>query len=172
MDFLEVYPGEVYRDLVVSELRFFDGEEWFVIDTGATEALKRDNLRWARTCDAGGFMDRQIFADTSVSHYYIMQSLIIRSNGSFVIWKVDERHNSEERMYADGNWQILDDNTLRIFGRMHRLASYDQDSYDPYAGSWSDQGEGLERMTIFSDTLRFGEDWISSSRGIFEDFSF
>lgn len=33
MSFLEVYPGDVYRDLVVSELHFFDGEEWFVIDS-------------------------------------------------------------------------------------------------------------------------------------------
>lgn len=185
MDFLEVYPGEVYKDLVVSELRFFDGEEWFVIDTGGGEARKREILQWARNCDAGAFIDRQLYADSI--RYYItnfrsysdssafhddMQSLVIRSNGSFIIWKLSEQHNSEERMYADGNWQILDDNTIRIFGRLHRLASYDQDSYDPYAGTWSDQDERLDRMTIFSDTLRFGEDWISSSRGIFEDFSF
>jgi len=97
---------------------------------------------------------------------------VIRSNGSFVIYKVDERYDSEERMYADGNWQILDDNTIRIFGRVHRLASYEQDGYDPYAGTWSDQEERLDRMTVFSDTLSFGENWISSSRGMFRDFHF
>ncbi len=172
MDFLEVYPGEVYKDLVVSELRFFDGEEWFVIDTGGGEARKLEILQWARNCDAGTFIDRQIYANFAEDYYYDEQTLVIRSNGSFVIWKEDERYDSRERMYADGNWQILDDNAIRIFGRLHRLASYDQDSYDPYAGTWSDQDERLDRMTIFSDTLKFGEDWISSSRGMFEDFTF
>ncbi len=175
MDFLEIYPGEVYRDLVVSELRFFDGDEWFVMDTGGGEERKLEVLEWARNCDAAVFIDKQISSHTVISEYneYHEQSLVIRSNGTFVIWKnFDIPGGTDERMYADGNWQILDDNTIRIFGRLHRLADYDQDSYDPYAGTWSDQDERLDRMTIFSDTLKFGEDWISSSRGLFEDFAF
>jgi len=172
MDFLEVYPGDVYKDLVISELRFYDGENWFVMDTGGNEDRKLELLQWAGECDAGAFIDRQIFADSSDVFNYDRQSLVIRSNGSFIIWKQDERHDSRERTYADGNWQIINDSTLRIFGRVHRLASYEQDSYDPYAGTWSDQGERLNRMTIFSDTLRFGEGWISSSRGMFEKFTF
>ena len=172
MTFMGVYPGDFYQDLVISELRFFDGDEWFVIATGGDEARKQANLQWAMSCDAGAFMDRQIFADSSLANDYIRQSLVIRSNGSFVIWKVDERDESEERMYADGNWQILDDSHMRIFGRLHRLASYAQDGYDPYAGTWSDQNERLDRMTIFSDTLSFSDSRISSSRGMFEDFDF
>ena len=172
LDFIEIYPGETYMDLVISELHFFDGDEWFVLDSGGSEIRKRDILEWAANCSAGAFIDKQIYADFSEDYRYDEQSIIIRSNGSFVIWKEDGHYDSRERMYADGNWQILDDNTIRIFGRMHRLASYDQDTYDPYAGTWSDQDERLDRMTIFSDTLRFGEDWLSSSRGIFEDFSF
>ena len=172
MDILEIYPGETYRDLVISELRFFDGEEWFIIDSGESEIRKLAILEWAQNTDAGTFIDRQIYSNASKSYYYNRQSIVIRSNGSFVIWKEDERTDSRERMYADGNWQILDENTIRIFGRMHRLASYEQGIYDPYAGTWSDEDERLNRMTIFSDTLRFGEDWLSSSRGIFEDFSF
>lgn len=172
MDILEIYPGETYRDLVISELRFFDGEEWFIIDSGESETRKLAILEWAQNTDAGAFIDKQLYSGKPDSFHYIRQSVVIRSNSSFVIWKEDERNDSRERMYADGNWQILDDNTIRIFGRMHRLASYDQDIYDPYAGTWSDEDERLDRMTIFSDTLRFGEDWLSSSRGIFEDFSF
>ena len=174
MDFLEVYPGEVYNDLVVSEMRFFDGDEWFILDTGNDEVRKMDNLEWARNCDAESFIDRQIYCSTIAPDEYLndYQSLVIRSNGSFVLWKVDELYDSNERMYADGNWQIVDDNSIRIFGRLHRLASYDQDRYDPYAGSWSDQDERLDRMTIFNDTLEFGDGWIRSTRGLFEDFEF
>ena len=172
LDFVEIYPGETYRDLVISELHFFDGEEWFVIDSGGSETRKRSILEWAQNTHAGAFIDRQLYADFSDDYRYDEQTLVIRSNSSFVIWKNNSHSDTRERMYADGNWQILDDSTIRIFGRMHRLASYDQDSYDPYAGRWSDQEERLDRMTIFSDTLKFGEDWISSSRALFEDFTF
>ena len=172
LDVLEIYSGETYRDLVISELHFFDGEKWFVMDTGGSEERKTDVLEWAEGCAARYFIDKQLYSDESQDWYYIRQSMIIRSNGSFVIWTQDERDDSEERMYADGNWQIIDDNTIRIFGRLHRLASYDQDRYDPYAGTWSDQDERLDRMTIFSDTIQFGEGWISSERGLFEDFQF
>jgi hypothetical protein len=44
--------------------------------------------------------------------------------------------------------------------------------YDPYAGSWPDQGQNVDRSTVFSDVLRFGDGWLSSDRGIFEDFVF
>lgn len=172
MDVMEIYPGEVYRDLVISELHFFDGVKWFVMDTEGGEERKLQMLEWAEGCAAGGFIDKQIYQDRSQATYYDRQSMVIRSNGSFVIWKEDERSESEERMYADGNWQIINDSSIRIFGRLHRLASYDQARYDPYAGTWSDQDERLDRMTIFSDTLRFGEGWISSDRGLFEDFQF
>jgi len=173
MDFLEVFPGDVYRDLVISELRFCDGQDWFVMNTGGDEERKLEILDWARECDAGSFIDKQIYAGYSDELYNDYQSIVIRSNGSFVIWKLDEQYyESSERMYADGNWQIVDDNTIRIFGRLHRLASYDQDRYDPYAGSWSDQDERLDRMTIFNDTLEFGDGWIRSTRGLFEDFEF
>lgn len=174
LEILDIYPGEVYRDLVISELRFNDGDGWFALETGSDEELKDEILEWAGNTDAAVFIDRQIYdGDQSYGNYW-EQSLVIRSNGSFVIWKEGRSANTAEpeRMYADGNWQILDDNTIRIFGRLHRLASYEQQRYDPYAGTWSDQEERLDRMTIISDTLRFGRDWISSSRGLFEDFSF
>ncbi len=32
MEVLDVYPGKKYKDLAISELRFFDGERWFMPD--------------------------------------------------------------------------------------------------------------------------------------------
>ena len=176
MDFLDVFPGDSYRDLVISELRFYDGSRWMIMDTGSYDAGKREILDWARGCDAGIFMDRQI-SSHEVDEYnnaYYDRSLVVRSNGSFVLWKEDDvPAGRDERVYADGNWQIIDDSSIRIFGRLHRLADYGSGgSRDPYAGTWSDQNERLDRMSIFSDTLRFGPDRISSSRGLFEELSF
>ena len=172
MNFLEVYAGDVYQDLVVSELRFFDGTSWFVIDSGDEVERKESILNWASTCDAQAFIDKQIFEYGRIDDITHRQSIIIRSNGSFVIWTFDGYYDFEERMYADGNWQILEDNQLRIFGRLHRLASYEQYRADPYSGSFSGEQEVVDRITIFSDTLSFSKNWISSSRGVIEDFNF
>ena len=129
----------------------------------------------AEGCDAGLFIDRQIRRRRfdSQEYSYSNQSLVIRSNGSFVLWKhdgfVDGDRNS---VYADGNWQVLDDRSMRIFGRLHRLTLSNDYYFDPYAGVATNTNANADRVTIFSDTLRFGADWISSSRGLFEDFSF
>jgi len=174
LDVLDVYESGVYRDLVVSELRFFDGEEWFVIDSGGSEARKLEVLQWAQGNPAGGFIDKQLCLNHSSGEEWdwYSQTLVIRSNGSFVLWKSHEHADGVEKMYADGNWQILGDDSLRIFGRLQRLGRYGMDRYDPYAGSWPDQGQDVERMTIFSDTLHFQEGRVNSARGLFEDFTF
>ncbi len=176
LDILEVYPGDVYRDLVISEMRFFDGEDWFLIDTGGSETRKRGILEWAQDTPMGAFIDKQIYnRDIGTEDHYEFhyQSLILRSNGSFVIWKTDEWDNLDiDRMYADGNWQILTDSSVRIFGRLNRVGRFDMEPYDPYAGSWPDQGQNIDRTTVFSDTLRFGDGWLTSDRGLFEDFEY
>lgn len=175
LDVLEIYSGEVYRDLVLSELRFFDGDGWFVIDTGGGEERKREILEWAASAEAGRIVDRQLFSRRTEgvdSWEYHTQTLVLRSNGSFVVWMEEGWEDGEEHMYADGNWQIIDGSTVRIFGRLQRVSSSDMERYDPYAGSWPDQGQEVQRLTVFSDTLRVSGNTVSSGRGLFEDFSF
>ena len=172
LNVLEIYEGATYKDLVISELRFFDGEEWFVLDSGESQSRKHDVLEWAENTSAHVFIDKQIAAGHGAVELYDRQTLILRSNGSFILWKRIEQYDSSEIMYADGNWQIIDDNTLRIFGRLHRIGEYSQASYDPYSGVQPDQEQDLDRITIFTDVLQFNSNRISSDRGMFEDFVF
>jgi hypothetical protein len=169
MTFEEIFGGRTYRDLVISEMSFFDGGSWFVLDSGEGEARKRAILEWAAGTEAGAFIDRQIFLGTG-EWQESSQTLVIRSNGSFILWKHDDGEDGTQTTYADGNWQILDDRTLRIFGRLHRMARYLEEGYDPYSGVQPDEAWDLDRITIFSDTLRISASRISSSRGLFEDF--
>jgi hypothetical protein len=172
MDILEIYEGVTYKDLVISELRFFNGEEWFVLDSFDRETRKRDLLEWAQNTYAEAFIDKQVYASYYDDGYYT-QSFILRSNGSFILWKNGDADDGKVTiMYADGNWQIIDDNTVRIFGRLHRIGRYSQDSYNPYAGVQPNQEPDLDRITIFTDVLQFDSSRISSDRGMFEDFVF
>lgn len=172
LDILEIYEGATYKDLVISELRFFNGEEWFVLDSGESETRKRDLLEWAHNTSAEAFIDKQIFSDYTTEMEIYTQSLVIRSNGSFILWKRIEEEGGTESTYADGNWQIIDDSTLRIFGKLHRIGRFTQSSYNPYFGVRPDQDPDLDRVTIFSDVLQFDRNRISSDRGMFEDFVF
>ena len=172
MDVLEIYEGATYKDLVISELRFYNGEEWFVLDSGESETRKRDVLEWAHNTSAGVFIDKQVFACRRTDREYYTQTLVLRSNGSFILWKHRKRDDNTDIMYADGNWQIIDDNTVRIFGRLHRIGEYSQASYAPYSGVQPDLDQDLDRITIFTDVLQFDSNRISSDRGMFEDFVF
>ncbi|OPL19317.1 MAG: hypothetical protein AVO35_11260 [Candidatus Aegiribacteria sp. MLS_C] len=175
LDFLDVYSGEVYRDLVISEFRFFDGENWFILDTGTSEERKFAILEWAEGAEFGRILDRQLYlgamenGDSWEPH---AQTLVLRSNGSFIVWMEDYWVDGEEHMYADGNWQVIDGSTVRIFGRLQRVSRTGMEPYDPYAGSWPDQGQDTQRLTVFSDTLRMSGNTVSSDRGLFQDFSF
>ncbi len=172
MTFLDTYAGETYRDLVVSEMSFFDGSTWFVISPGEGETRKRAILDWAAGTEAGAFIDRQVFrgdGDPEGSS----QSLLVRSNGSFVLWRREALGDGTESTYADGNWQVLDDRTIRIFGQLHRIARYQEPGFDPYSGVRPGDGApDIDRTTIFSDTLTFDASRISSRRGLFEDFAY
>ncbi len=172
MDILEIHDGAMYNDVVISELQFFNGEEWFVLDSGGSEARKRDVLDWAHNTYADAFIDKQIFASLITGWDDYTQTLVLRSNGSFILWKHREQDGDEEIIYADGNWQIIDDNSVKIFGRLHRIGRYSQASYDPYSGVRPDQSPDLDRVSIFNDILQFDSCQISSESGLFEDFEF
>lgn len=168
----DVHSGRTYQDLVVSEMRFFDGDGWFLLDTGGSEARKQSNLEWAANSPAGAFIDRQVMFYQSDGESSDSQRFILRSNGSFILWKHLGMRDEPESTYADGNWQIIDDNTVRIFGRLKRIVQFGQSGYDPYIGVIPGGTQDVGRVTVFSDTLRFDANHISSSRGLFRDFHF
>ena len=170
MDILEIHEGAMYKDVVISELQFFNGEEWLVLESGESETRKHDVLEWAYNTSAEAFIDKQVFASRVTAWEDYTQSLVLRSNGSFILWKHIEEDGDTEIMYADGNWQIIDDNTVKIFGRLHRIERYSQASYDPYSGVRPDQVQDLDRVTMFNDILQFDSSRISSDSGLFEDF--
>jgi len=172
MTFEDIYRGQTYRDLVVSEVRFFNGDDWFLLNTGGGEARKMSVLEWAAGSPARAFIDKQLTQYDGDGEYADWQRFILRSNGSFILWKHLGMRDEPEATYADGNWQIIDDNTVRIFGRLKRVVQFGQPGYDPYSGVIPGGTQDLFRVTIFSDTLRFDSNHISSSRGLFEDFSF
>lgn len=128
------YPGESYKDLVLSEFRFFDGKQWFGL--GGNGVAQRKS-------DLGKEIGGTFLADIVGKSFYEYQdweidgdvtySLNLRTNGSFVLYRDrKEYENGQEkssviREVADGNWSIesLDSKNqvakVKIFGKLNRI---------------------------------------------------
>ncbi len=171
----EVYPGTKYRDLVISELRFYNGEDAFVVNTGGMENRKKKLMREASENGLDAVMDKRLYDYSEDVDYNRQQSLILRSNGSFILWFTKEEPEVNTIRYADGNWQIQDDKKIKIFGRIHTLKTYtDNSEYDPYAGrnnDGADMPEDENSIVIFHDFLTVNQTGVKSQKGLFEEFT-
>lgn len=130
----DFYPGESYKDLVLSEMRFFDGNQWFGLHGSGFETRKsalQDRIKGSFLADLidrplAELQDREEFGDVSYS-------LTLRSNGSFVLYRNrtegqdDQVKGADIREVADGNWSIqsLDKPgsvaKVKIFGKLNRI---------------------------------------------------
>lgn len=128
-----VYPGQSYKDLVLSELRFYDGKKWFGLKSGERQLRKEKLKDRVQGTVLDGLVDRSLY---NIYYGHVndnamngSRSLILRSNSSFVLYLKDEEFLAEERVsiekIADGNWEIvsLDGNKARIkiFGKLRRV---------------------------------------------------
>jgi hypothetical protein len=137
----EVFRGTAYRDLVISELQFFDGHRWFTMDIGReVDDRKRALITRVRGTALETVLDRTITGRDGTS-------MTLRSNGSFVVWIMDSSGEVAE-MVADGNWRVLsaDASTARvsIFGRVRAL----RETFEVYR-----RGGSAEMVRVFEDEL-------------------
>lgn len=145
-----IYPGKKYKDLAISDLVFFDGEQPFIISSKLAEQ-NRANLR----SQIGSSPLAQLF-NRRISNLLddesgtiIEQSLIIRSDGTFVLYSNEIlSDDSESQTLADGNWELISadeaDATIKIFGRWNNVSDF-ADYY---------RGKSVQNVTrIFSDEL-------------------
>jgi len=148
----EVYEGSKYKDLVISEMRFFDGKRWFIPSPVEMEKEKQQLIDKVKGSILEKMLDKWIFEEIIEEDYLVTnQSLILRSNQSFVIWKQETNKDTDgfvNQTVMDGNWDIisLDKNTakIKIFGKRKILTT----GYGTYKGV-----EEETNTTIFSDVL-------------------
>ncbi len=149
----EIYDGSKFKDLVISEMRFFDGKRWFIPASVDIEKEKQQLLDKVKGSILEKMVDKWIFEEIIEEDYLTTnQSLILRSNQSFVIWlqetNKDQADGFAKQTVMDGNWDIisLDKNTakIKIFGKRKILSV----GYGNYKGV-----EDETNTTIFSDIL-------------------
>lgn len=122
----DAYNGKTYKDLVISEIRFFNGKEWFLVDP--FEKMTRQ-IKDTRNIFSNAGFDKvlnQSFAGTDVdkdnnfsaSNY----TLRLRADGSFYLDGGSDNYTKAIQKYyfALGNFDIVESKKgqlrLRLFG--------------------------------------------------------
>lgn len=130
------YIGKSYPDLVISELRFFDGGQWFMLDPAGK---LKDGIEANRTQFARAHADA-LLNQSYLGEYQYKEgadivkgtdtTLRLRADGSFYIASIDDPENGEAaRYFALGNYEIKDADpqkglSLRLFGLFYRSEQY------------------------------------------------
>ncbi|MEM6272116.1 MAG: M15 family metallopeptidase [Bacteroidota bacterium] len=171
-----VYPGKAYDDLVISELRFFDGKRWFGLQDAGAATREQSLLTQCQNSPLAGAVNRPIVDEWSTAEDAIRKerSLLLRSNGSFVLYLNDYENFGTKmkdiRQVADGGWEIIEANAerarVKIFGKIHRV----RDKIDIYKGTSTRSTTRIfsEFLTITADMVK-GEKLLDSARMVIRD---
>jgi len=147
----DVYPGQAYKDMVISEVKFKNGDNEFILEDNITESLKSELLKKANGNILEKVLDRRV-ANEQIDMDELNSSLILRSDYTFVFYQLSKvgvsAGNETTETIADGNWEIKelsqDGATIRIFGKLARQSQ----TQNYYTGESSS-----DDLQIFQDVL-------------------
>lgn len=159
---MDVYPGRSYSDLAISELLFFEGAQPIIVESGLARQFQEECISQSNGTVLENLLDRRIYSETEAeAEVYEQQSLILRSNGTFVTYQREFSIDTDvdAQTLADGNWQILEADEqkarVKIFGQMTNLSELE--AY--YLGVSKN-----EFSRIFNDVLEIYPDRIEGNR--------
>ncbi len=146
----QAFLGMDYKDLVISEMRFYDGSVPMVLSTESNHNSK-ELVKQNRTKILGTVLDRRFKSEVQEEFMVYQNSIILRSDFTFVIYQQEEDQEADAKIekIADGGWEVVESNTnsakIRIFGKLTNLS----ESYDFYKGKTD-----KEYIQIFQDFLQ------------------
>lgn len=120
----DAYKGNAYSDLVISELRFHNGNNWFILDPRA--AMFRIQSENTATFKKGGVdfilnHNLEMAAEGSADNRWVVR---FRRDGSFYLEGGWANEGKFENYYALGNYEVkavrAGEVDLRVFGFLRR----------------------------------------------------
>ena len=146
---ISAYPGKKYKDLAISELVLYDGDKPFVLQTPLPEQYRQQVAAKAAATPLDAILNRRISNHIEEPMMISDQSIILRSDGTFVLYNywVDET-DTEYETIADGNWELLEAGPkqarVKVFGKWHDLSNF---------VAWYQGNKQVQTTRIFNDIL-------------------
>jgi hypothetical protein len=149
LEILSVYPGNRYKDLAISEILFFDDKKPLIIESELPARYQSALRSKTNQTPLSGILNRLINNQLTQPGAKTRQSIVLRSDGTFVLYLSDHYEGSDEaETLADGNWELLsaDNRTakVKIFGKLYDMTNFE----DYYKGR-----DKREVIKIFSEIL-------------------
>jgi hypothetical protein len=170
---VESYLGKSYKDLVISELRFYDGKQWFMLDP--TRQLK-DTIKFNREqfskahaatllndsyiggketwTEGNAFIGKKSVQDSNVHN-----TLRLRADGSFYMsgYFYYAKDQDEQQYFALGNYEIKEVSSaglkLRMFGLYHETQEYGDCNGCGRDCNQTDKPDGTLAQKIFQENF-------------------
>ena len=163
----EVYPGDRYKDLVISEMKLVSDGQDIIIKNNIAEGVKSDLYNEVKGTLLGDYVDiRKANSVEEIDGY--SRSIILRSDFTFVAYNKSWSDDGfSEKLIADGNWEIKnigEDNVkVRVFGKLTRIS----ETIDYYAGNAETKQQQIfqDFLTITSSGIK-GEKFIPEIKNI------
>jgi hypothetical protein len=162
------YDGRSYKDLTISEMLFFKEGKPIQLEV-KDDSAEREITQKAKGTILEPLLDYRIANELEypVSGFSAERSIILRSDGTFVMYlsetdfELSEEGDSDTFVsIADGNWEILNANsskaTIKIFGKILDTSAIE--AY--YAGD----NEQAEMVRIFKDELTIENNEITGQK--------
>ena len=153
----DAFAGSSYKDLVISELRFSDGKDWFAIDPlSHVKAVTKKNRELFAKAKADELLDRSMHSADGWEFRF-------RSDGTMYIEGKMPNPQDEglrDSYYALGNYEILSADAkemkLRIFGYMRKFEGESGGDCNGCGHNCNAPGKNQKGLTeaIFQDQLR------------------
>ena len=159
------HEGKKYKDLVISEILFYETNKPYLITT-TSEEERVNETKGINNAILNTVIDRNINITQSESenieginrYTYETRSIILRSNNTFVLYETSSESindyasmkasEKEKEVIADGNWEYKSGNhkevELRIFGKKIQPESFEE----MYVGT-----SYKESLNIFQDYI-------------------
>jgi hypothetical protein len=156
------YAGTKFKDLAISDILFFDGAQPFVLTSDLPEKYATELRKKATATPLESMLNRRIKNTIESPGVKIEQSIILRSDGTFVMYVAENYDGAATaETIADGNWEIVDGNQksakVKVFGKWYDVSQV-QDYY---------KGSGTQEITkIFNDVLTVEDGGIKGGKKI------
>lgn len=124
---IDSVPGDRYKDLVISEIRFFDGKDWFMIDPAAQlhDTIASNRAAFGQANIARLLNDSYEAERDKEDETYVSSKLRLRADGSMYI----SGNLDDSEYFALGNYEIKEvipgkGLKLRLFGLYYESEVY------------------------------------------------
>ncbi|MFO1518283.1 MAG: discoidin domain-containing protein [bacterium] len=126
------YAGKKYKDLVISELRFYSGKEWFLVNPlQAIHSISAENRKQFQGAGLSDVLNKSLVMEQSTNAGSKRWLFRLRSDGSMYVEGNQETAGKYQDFYALGNYEVKEATPtglkLRLFGFLRKFQGFGGD---------------------------------------------